>query len=147
MAEENPCLCLLSHVKQMGNQINWQVEWVAAVVVTIEVIVHRDQGIVQGEVQRKLRVPNLRFKVLMMVGSLIQLVIRHVQEEVAVSAHSDLYYLPPCRHSLMTSFSHLYLRGCANLQVLELLVHTVLWMVLSKCLYQNWVLVIGHWGH
>ena len=114
----------------------------------IEVIeVTATKGLHRGRCQRKFRVLNLRLKVLMVVGFLVPLVTQHVQEEVAVSAHSNLYYLPPNSHSLMTSCPHLCLRGCANLQALEPYVHTVLWMVLSKCLDQNCVLVIGHWDH
>ena len=62
MAEKSPCLCL-SQTKQMGNWIQWQVEWLVVVVGRHEVIGHHDKGVVQGEVQRKLRVPNLRSKV------------------------------------------------------------------------------------
>ena len=62
MAEKSPCLCL-SQMKQMGNWIQGQTEWLVVVVGTHEVIAHHDQGIVQGEVQRKLRVSNLRLKV------------------------------------------------------------------------------------
>ena len=64
-----------------------------------EVTVLHDQGGVQGEVRRKLRVPNLKSEVLMVVGSLVQLVTPHVQEEGAVSAHLNLYCHPPICHS------------------------------------------------
>ena len=69
--------------------------------------------------------PNLTLKVLMVVGSLVQLVAPHILEEVEVSAHSNLHCLPPHRHSLVSSCPHLCLRGCANLQAPELIVRAV----------------------
>ena len=137
----------MSNQCHMGNWVQWQVEWLVVVVGTHEVIVHHDQGVVQGEVQRKLRVPNLRSKVLVVVGSLVQSVTPHVQEEEAVSAQSNLHCDPPIRHSLVTNCPHLCPRGRANLQAPELLVHTLLWLVLSRCLGQNCEPVVGHWDH
>ena len=69
--------------------------------------------------------PNLRLKVLMAVGSLIQLVTPHVQGE-GRGAHSNLHCLPLSHHSLMTSCPNLCLRVCANLQAPELVVYAVL---------------------
>ena len=68
---------------------------------------------------KEVEVPNLRLKVLTVVDSLVQLVTSHIQEEVAVSEHSNLYYLPLIHHSLMTRCPLLWLGCCANLLVPE----------------------------
>ena len=48
--------------------------------------------------QNAVKVPNVRLKVLMIMGCLIDLVNPHIHEEVAVNAYSNLYYLPPSPH-------------------------------------------------